>query len=116
MKNKDTEQMLLTGASLEDLIKMKMENELDEELEKAKQQPEKRVYTDISEVPCGLIFSAKATYKLFNRKNKTNTFINGIQAEALIGIQHALRQKISQGLLDAFVADDVYVKFEYVRV
>jgi hypothetical protein len=112
MKNKDTEQMLLNNASLEDLIKMKIENELNEEFRRSRENPERKTYTDISQVPKSLIFSAHATYRLFNRKNKTETFINGIQAEGLIGVQQEIREKLAQGLLNAFVTDDAYVKFE----
>lgn len=104
--------MLFSSASLEDLIKMKIEDELREEMERAKQKPEKRTYTDISQVPKALIFSTQSTYKLFNRNNKTETYINGLQAEALIGTQHAVREKVAQGLLGAFATDDAYVKFE----
>jgi superfamily II RNA helicase len=112
MENKDTEEMLFSNASLEDLIKMKIENELNEELTKLNTKPSYKVYTDIKDVPRELIFSAKATYKLFNRRNKTETFINGLQAEALIGTEHAIRAKVSTGELSAFATDDAYVKFE----
>ncbi len=112
MKNKDTEEMLLNNASLEELIRIKIENELDEEFRRSKEKPVKKTYTDIAQVPTELIFSANSTYRLFNRRNKTETFINGIQAEALIGLQHEVRQKISSGQLNAFVTDDAYVKFE----
>jgi superfamily II RNA helicase len=112
MKNKDTEEMLLTNSSLEDLIKMKIETELNEEIAKSTAKPTRKVYTDIKDVPRELIFSPKATYKLFNRRNKTETFINGVQAEALIGTAHAIREKVSQGLMSAFATDDAYVKFE----
>jgi len=115
-KNNDVEEMLLSNASLEDLIKMKIENELREELERSKQKPEKRTYTDISEVPHDLIFSKYATYRVFNKNTKCETFINGIQAEALIGVQHAVREKVSQGLLNAFATEDTYVKFERVNI
>ncbi|MFR1671780.1 MAG: hypothetical protein ACLSWI_02420 [Candidatus Gastranaerophilaceae bacterium] len=114
MKNKenDIEQMLLNGASLDDLIKMKFEKEFKEELEKSKQKPEKKVYTDISEVPKNLIFSKSSVYKLFNRNTKCETYIDGVQAEALIGIQNNIRDKMLEGALNAFVTDDAYVKFE----
>ncbi len=112
MKNKDKEEMLFSSASLEDLIKMKIENELNEELAKSNVKPSRKVYTDIKDVPQYLIFSAKATYKLFNRRNKTETFINGLQAEALIGTEHAVREKVYAGKLSAFATDEAYVKFE----
>jgi len=115
-KNNDVEEMLLSNASLEDLIKIKIENELRDELERSKQKPKKRTYTDISEVPHDLIFSKHATYRVFNRNTKCETFVNGIQAEALIGVQHTVREKVSQGLLNAFATEDAYVKFERVNI
>ena len=116
IKNINSEEMLLNSASLEDLIRMKIENELNEELEKSKIKPEKKTYNDIAEVPKELIFSVNATYKLFNRRTKCETYINGIQAEALIGLQHCVREKMLQGCLGAFATDDAYVKFERVNV
>lgn len=114
MKNNENEleQRLLSHASLDELIKMKMEEELNNELKKAKEKPQKQVITDIAKVPAELIFSKKAVYRIFNRINKTETFINGLQAEALLGVQNAMREKIKTGQMDAFSTDSAYVKFE----
>lgn len=109
------EQRLLNHASLDELIKMKMEEELKAEFEKAKKKPQIQVITDISEVPADLIFSKKSVYKLFNRINKTETFINGMQAESMLGLQNSVREKIKQGQMDAFSTDEVYIKFEKVE-
>lgn len=111
----DIEQRLLNHASLDELIKMKMEEELKTEFEKAKQKPQKKVITDIFEVPTELIFSKQAVYKLFNRINKTETYINGLQAEAMLGLQSTIREKIKSGQMDAFSTDSVYVKFEKIE-
>ena len=94
MKNDDMEQMLLNNASLEDLIKMKIEKEFLADLEKSKEKPKKKVYTDI------------------NRNTKCESFINGIQAEALIGLQNHIREKMLKGDLSAFTTDDAYIKFD----
>lgn len=115
-KEEDIEQILLTNASLDDLIKMKIENEFKSELENANKKPQKKTITDISKVPREMIFSKLAVYKLFNRKNKSETFINGIQAEALLGIQNSIREKIYKGELSSFTTDDAYVKFEKIDV
>lgn len=108
----DLEQRLLSHASLDELIKMKMEEELNNELKKAKEKPQRQIITDISKVPTDLIFSKKSVYRIFNRTNKIETFINGLQAEALLGVQNAMREKIKTGQMDAFSTDTAYVKFE----
>jgi hypothetical protein len=112
----EQEQRLLSHASLDELIKMKMEEELKAEFEKSKEIPKIQVITDISKVPKELIFSKKAVYKIFNRINKTETYLNGLQAEAMLGVQNAIREKIRLGQMDAFSTDTAYVKFEKIEV
>lgn len=111
----EDEQRLLKQTSLDDLIKLKMEEELKAEIEKSKETPKKQTQTDISKVPTNLIFSKKAVYKVFNRINKTQTYINGMQAEAMLGLQTSIRAKIEAGELDAFSTDSTYVKFEKIE-
>lgn len=112
---KDIEERLLSHASLDELIKMKMEEELKTEFEKSKHKPEKVIIRDIAEAPTHLIFSKSAVYKMFNRINKSETYLSGIQAEALLGLQNNIREKIKDGKMDAFSTDNAYVKFEYVE-
>lgn len=112
MKNSDVEEMLLKNASLEDLIKMKIEKEFMEDLKKSKEVPKTKVYTDIKELPKEKIFSKFAVYKYFNRNTKCESFINGIQAEALIGVQNSVREKMLKGELNAFTTDEAYIKFD----
>lgn len=119
MKEKDQniEEMLLSNTSLDDLIRMKIEAEFNDEMKKAKDlnaKKEKKIYTKIADVPQQYIFSKHAVYKFYNRNTKQETFINGIQAEALLGIQHNMRQKILAGELSTFSTDDAYIKFENV--
>lgn len=109
------EQRLLSHASLDELIKLKMEEELKSELEKAQEKPKKQIITEISKVPIELIFSKEAVYRLFNRNNKTETYINGIQAEAMLGLQNNIRDKVKSGQMDAFSTDNAYVKFEKIE-
>lgn len=116
MKNNNAEEMLLNNASLEDLIKMKIEKEFMAELEKSKKKTLKKVYKNISGVPQDIIFSKKAVYRYFNRNTKCETFIDGVQAEALIGIQNNVREKMLKGELSAFTTDEAYVKFDKATV
>lgn len=112
----DYEQRLLSHASLDELIKMKMEQELQAELDKLNETPKKQVVKDITKVPPALIFSKKAVFKIFNRINKTETYLNGLQAEAMLGVQNAIREKIRSGQLDVFSTDTAYVKFEEIEI
>ena len=118
MKNSEDniEGRLLKGASLDKLIKMKMEEALKQELEKARKAPKIKKITDIESVPTDMIFSKEAVYKLFNKVSKIETFINGIQAEALLGLQSAMRSKIKQKEADAFSTSDSFVKFEHIEL
>lgn len=113
----DLEQRLLNHASLDDLIKMKMEEELMAEFAKAKakEKPNVKIITDISQVPKHLIFSKQSVYRIFNRINKTETYLNGLQAEAMLGVQLAIREKILSGQMDAFATDTAYIKFEKIE-
>lgn len=112
----EQEERLLSHASLDKLIKIKMEEELKAEFEKSNKPKEKRVYTDISKVPTELIFSKQSVFKMFNRINKTETYLNGLQAEAMLGMQTVQREKIKSGELDVFSTDSAYIKFEKVEI
>ena len=114
-EEKDIEERLLSHASLDELIKMKMEEELKAEFDKSKQVIKKETITDISKVPEDLIFSKQSVFRMFNRVNKSETFLNGVQAEAMLGLQTNVREKIKSGQMDAFSTEDAYVKFEYVE-
>lgn len=111
----DIEQRLLGNASLDELIKMKMEEELQEEFKKSKEKIEKQIVTDISKVPTELIFSKQTVYKVFNRITKSETYINGLQAEGLLGLQTVMREKIKSGQMNAFSTNNAYVKFEKIE-
>lgn len=111
----EREQRLLSQSSLDDLIKMKMEEELNAEFVKLKENPPKQLIKEISKVPTELIFSKKAVYKIFNRVYKTVTYINGLQAESMLGLQNTVREKMKSGQVDAFATDEAYIKFEEIE-
>ena len=115
-KEEDIEQILLTNASLDDLIKMKIEKEFKTALNNANKKHKRKTITDISKVPQNLIFSKYSVFRVFNRKNKSETFVNGVQAEAMLGIQNSIREKMLRGELGSFTTDDAYVKFEKIDV
>jgi len=114
-KDNDIERMLLSNASLDDLIKAKIEKEFTQPL-KNQQPPRITKITDISKVPSKLIFSKDAVYRLYNRNSKTQTYINGLQAEALLGEQESVRGKMLKGETSSFATEDAYIKFEKVTV
>ena len=117
MKNQDNnlEQILLSNATIDDLIKKKIENEYIAAIEKAKAVKKVIRETDISRVPKELIFSNKSVFRVYNKKSQTETCINGIQAEALIGLQNTVREKIAKGEMASFAAGDMFVKFEHAE-
>ena len=115
MKDKEFEQILLNKTSLDDLIKKKIENEFIVSLEKSKVKPKTKRVTDIGLAPKELIFSQQAVFKLYNKNSQMQSYINGIQAEALLGLQNSLRDEIAQGKASSFVTDDAYVKFDYIE-
>lgn len=108
---KDKEELLL-GKSLDDLIKMKIEQEFTDDIKKSKEKPKKKVYTNIKDLPKEKIFSKETVYKFFNRNTKCESYINGLQAEALIGTQNHIRSKMLNGELNAFTTENAYIKFE----
>ena len=84
-------------------------------IEKAKAVKKVIRETDISRVPKELIFSNKSVFRVYNKKSQTETCINGIQAEALIGLQNTVREKIAKGEMASFAAGDMFVKFEHAE-
>ena len=104
MKNNDAEERLLNNASLDDLIKMKIEKEFIEDLKKSKEKIPPKVYTNIKDIPSDKVFSKVSVFRYFNRKTKCETFVNGIQ--------NNIREKMLKGELNAFTTETAYVKFE----
>lgn len=115
-ENKSIEEKLLSQSSLDDLIKLKMEEELRQEILSAKAVKKKTKLTEILKVPQHLIFSKESVFRLFNKITKIETFINGVQAEALLGLQNLIRERVQKGEMDAFSTDNCYVKFEYCEI
>ena len=111
---KEMEQVLLNNTSLDELIKMKIEEEFKSNTTKQKQKNVSKVVYDLKDVPKDLIFGKNSIFRVYNRLNKTESLVNGVQADAMIGIQMGIREKFLTGELTAFSIDDAYVKFEKV--
>ncbi|MBR5554698.1 hypothetical protein IKU74_01665 [bacterium] len=117
-KEPNIEEILLSETSLDELIRMKIEKELKTEIEKAKEAKNLKptIIKTIKDVPKSKIFSKFAIYKIFNKTTKQETFINGIQAEALLGLQNNIREKLLNKEISAFSTDEIFVKFEKLCV
>ena len=118
MKNKKTiiEDALMSGKSIDELIKMKMREEMRKAFDKISVKFEKKRVYDIKLVPQDVIFGKKSVFKKFNRANNTISYINGIQAEAMLGLDTASREKLVKGEIDLFSTDTAFVKFEYADI
>lgn len=111
------EDALLSGKSIDELIKIKMKEEIKTVFEKKSKKnstPEK-IY-DIKKVPKNLLFSKYAVFKKYNKNNNTICFINGIQTEALLGLDENSREKLQKGEIEVFSTDNAFVKFEFIEI
>ncbi|MBQ8460535.1 hypothetical protein IJ541_10605 [bacterium] len=115
-ENKDIEQILLNGEEYEKMVKAKIEQEFNAELEKSSSNSDKKFITEIKEVPNDKLFSKAATFEVINKDSKTKSYINGLQAEGYLGIQNSDRIKLLAGETDSFVSGNSYVKFVKVRI
>lgn len=109
--NKDIEEALLSGASLDDLIKKKFNQEIESEIKNSKISHKLSKVTDFDKLPSSETFAKSTTYLVFNRNTKQESYVNGIQAESLIGLQPQVREKLANKLVDCFLTDNYYVKF-----
>lgn len=107
-EDKEIEQMLLNDDKYEQFIK----NKTEQEFLKAIQQkaPAQNDITDIKKVPKDKLFCANATYLVINKNSKTQSYINGIQAESYLVSQND-REKLLEGIIDSFVYGDYFIKF-----
>ena len=118
MKNKKQiiEDALLSGKSIDELIKIKMKEEIKKAFKKVATKFEKKKIYNIKDVPKSSLFSKKTVFKKFNKQNNTISFINGIQAEALLGLDILSREKLLKGEIEVFSTENAFVKFEYTEI
>lgn len=112
--DKEIEQILLNDKKFNDLMNSRTEQEFHKMLEDENSKKE-IVITDIKKVPKNLLFSKKAIYEVINKDSKTCSYINGLQAEALLGSNDILRTKLLSYETDNFVSGSCYIKFVKVK-
>lgn len=112
-EDKEIEKILMNDKKYEDFIHSKTEQEFKNILNK---KQEKKDITDIKLVPKSLLFSKHTTYSVINKESKTFSFISGIQAEAFLGSDETLREKLLNAQIDYFVCGNNYIKFVKTRV
>lgn len=105
----------LKNADIDKLIEQKIENEIKQEIEDSQKIKEVRIIKNFAEVPKDRVFDNAATYKVFNRKTKKESFITGPQAESLIGLNASLRDDLEKGYVDNFTINEYYVRFHIYR-
>lgn len=113
INNSDAEKMLLTGKSIDELIQIKIEEDYKTLLNKPK--PKEVKIENIANVSAENVFSKNSVFKVFNKKTGLECFINGIQAESMLGMQEKTRESIQKGITKAFVTDEAYVEFVYAK-
>lgn len=111
-----TEEILLKNKSIDELIRIKMQQELKNAFNKRVGKQSKIIVKNIKDVPTDKIFTKKAVFRVFNKETQIETLINGIQAEALIGMQNDVREKFKRKETDIFSTDTLFVKFESLEL
>lgn len=115
-KKQMIEDALLSGKSIDELIKIKMKEEIKNAFKNVSIKFEKKRIFDIKSIPEKELFGKNTVFKKFNKINKTIGYINGIQAEALLGLDNVSREKLKKGEIEVFSTDNAFVKFEYCEI
>ena len=113
INNTDAEKMLLTGKSIDELIQIKIQEDF--MFIKEQKKPKIEKITDLSKLKKDVIFSKNSVFKVFNKSSRVESYINGLQAEALLGLQNGVIESLIVGKIKAFVAEDAYVEFVYAK-
>ena len=114
--NKDKEEMLLTGMSLDELISMKMEEDYKNLMRDIEKPPKIYQEKDITKLPQDVVFSKNSVFKTFNKITKTESFITGLQAEGMLGLQNDTRKALCDGKIKSFISGDNYVEFMWAEI
>jgi len=113
-ENNEIEKLLLNDENYEKFVNEKIEKEFTKIIEKGKTAG--TTITDIKKLPEGVLFTKKTTFLVINKKTKTKTYINGIQAEAYLSGQNFEREKLLKGERDSFVNDNLFIKFYKTKI
>ena len=116
LTNKDKEEMLLKGMSLDELIARKIEEDYKNLLKEVKKPVRISKITDLTKLTPDVIFSKKSIFKTFNKITKTESYINGLQAEGMLGLQKDAREALILGKTKSFITGDTYVEFLWTEI
>lgn len=92
MSKKENLEAALLGDDLSKVYEDEMEDKIEKEIAEAKEMREKEankqkyevIITDMKHVSVEKRFDKQSIYRVFNRKQKTETFVNGEQAENML--------------------------------
>ena len=96
MKNKDNVDDIIRSSSpsFDELMMQKFAQEAQSEIDEHKNKKKN-----------------ESVYKLFNRLNKTESFINGLQFESYVANNPTLKKKLLDKKIDCFANEQYYIKF-----
>ena len=113
MKNKDNVDDIIRSSSpsFDELMMQKFAQEAQSEIDEHKNKKKNEIIEDFKLLPIEFIFSNKSVYKLFNRLNKTESLINGLQFESYVANNPTLKKKLLDKKIDCFANEQYYIKF-----
>ena len=113
MKNKDNVDDIIRSSSpsFDELMMQKFAQEAQSEIDEHKNKKKNEIIEDFKLLPIEFIFSNKSVYKLCNRLNKTESFINGLQFESYVANNPTLKKKLLDKKIDCFANEQYYIKF-----
>lgn len=115
-ENKEIEKILLNDEAYNKMVHSKLEEEFVNELKFAKSKQNKSEITDIKSVPKDKLFSKDSVFAIINKNSKTQSYINGVQAEGFLGTQYSDREKLLNGEIQSFVNGNNFIKFVKVKI
>ena len=118
MTNKDNVDNIIRSSSpsFDELMMQKFAQEAKTEIEEQKNKKDNEIIEDFKLLPKEYIFSIKSVYKLFNRINKTQSFINGLQFESYVASNSTLKKKLLDKKIDCFANEQYYISFYNARI
>ena len=93
---------------IENDLKHKVHKEIQEAKNKKISPPQNTDFKNLSEKE---MFSKNTLWKVFNRRNYTNSLINGIQAESYLAEKESTRQDLIAHKIDCFLANHLFIEF-----
>ena len=93
---------------IEKNLKEKIHKEIDAAKNRSQSEKTEKKFQDLTQ---NELFSKRSVWKVFNRRNYTNSLINGLQAEAFIGNNDNIREEILSKKTDCFLSNHLYIEF-----